>query len=147
MADVGTSAENQRGKSGFARLRVRAAQGGADFLIVAQRGKGGFGDFVAVLAAELFVFAEIGGEDGIGRLFESQHFSQNFGGMVELCGVHNVMGSLKVGKWFQTAFMMRSISCQKPSGRNSKTAIKPWSIRRISVAFNVSVSATRAGAR
>ena len=92
MADVGASAENQCGESGFARLSVRTAQGGADFLIVAQRSKGGFGDFVAVLAAEFFVFAEIGGEDGIGRLFESQHFSQNFGGVVELCGVHDVMG-------------------------------------------------------
>jgi len=54
-----------------------------------ERGEGGFGNFVAVLAAELFVFAEVGGQNGIGRLFESQHFSQNFGGMVELCGVHN----------------------------------------------------------
>ena len=84
MADVGASAEDECGKRGFARLGMRAAQDGTDLLIMAQGGEGGFGNFVAVLSAEFFVFAEVAGQNGIGRLFEGQHFSQHFGGMVEL---------------------------------------------------------------
>ena len=68
LAQVDAAPEHQRGQRGFFRLRVRAAQGGADFLIMAQGSECGFGDFMAVAAAKLAVGAEIGRQHGIGRL-------------------------------------------------------------------------------
>ena len=88
LAQVDAAPEHQRGQRGFFRLRVRAAQGGADFLIMAQGSECGFGDFMAVAAAKLAVGAEIGRQHGIGRLLESEHVGQYGGGVAELVGGH-----------------------------------------------------------
>ena len=55
---------------------------------MAQGGEHGFGDFVPVLAAEFFVVAEIGGNEGIGGLLEAEHLVEQGGGVEELGGSH-----------------------------------------------------------
>ena len=92
MADVEAAPENEGGEDGFFGLRVRAAEGGGDFLVVADGGEDGFGDFASVLAAEFFVGAEVGGNGGIGGLAEGEDFGRERGGVFELCGVHGGCG-------------------------------------------------------
>ena len=68
---------------------------------MAQGGEHGFGDFVPVLAAEFFVAAEIGGNEGVGGLLEAEHLAEQGGGVEELGRGHLgvvVSGSLGRGK-------------------------------------------------
>ena len=51
-------------------------------------GKGGFGDFVAVVAPEFAVVAQVVGQDDIGGLLEGEHLGEHGGGVGELGGGH-----------------------------------------------------------
>ena len=57
-------------------------------MVMTDGGKGGFGDFGTVLAAEFAPVAEEGGSNGVGRLAEGEEFGQKVGGVGKLGWCH-----------------------------------------------------------
>ena len=89
LRQVRAASQHQRRQCRLCRLRIRAAQHGGDFLVMAQGDKCRFGDFVAVLAAEFAVLAEIIGQHRVCRLLERQHIGKHLRGMFQLGGIHH----------------------------------------------------------
>ena len=89
LRQVRAAPQHQRRQCRFFRLRIRAAQHSGDFLVMAQGGKCRFGNFVAVLAAEFAVLAEIIGQHRVCRLLERQHIGKHLRGMFQLGGIHH----------------------------------------------------------